>query len=84
MFRLEPLAQAVARGRPILAVITGGGVASGGPIAGAVRAADFEPHLGACGAAAGPLALAAVLDRGGVVEAVEDSGARAWIAFRRP
>ena len=84
MFRLEPLHRAIARGAPVLAVITGGGVASGGPLPGAVRPQDLERHFGACGAAAGPLALAAALDRSGTGEAVKDSGARAWLAFRVP
>ncbi len=84
VFRLEPLERARARGATVFAVITGGGVASGGPIAGAIRPQDFEPALGACGSAAGPLAVAASLTRTCTVEALEDSGARAWIAFSVP
>lgn len=86
MLRLEPLDRAIARGATIYAVITDGSVAAEPLPEHAVRVPDaFEAALGACGSAAGPIAVVLSMVRGaGTVLAVEASGACAWISWDLP
>jgi 3-oxoacyl-[acyl-carrier-protein] synthase II len=78
MLRLEPVERAQARGAAILAVIEGGGI---GPSE-LPADARLDAQIGACGAAAGPIAMVVRLDRPGSLRMVEGTGASAWIAWR--
>lgn len=77
--RLERLERAMARGARVWAVV-GGGLA-GGPSS---RDPGLDRALGACGAAAGPIAVVLGLGRAGDLGLREASGATAWIAWAPP
>ncbi len=85
VLRLEPVERARARGAAVLAVIDGGGLGFehlGAP----VPALPWESRWGACGAAAGPMAVVVAIAAGrrGRLDAAEASGSTAWIAWSVP
>ena len=80
--RMEPLACALADGRPVLGVVTSGGTGYA-RCTGPWRAPD-EAALGVCGAAAAPVALVlGLMAGGGLLRVCEATGASAELSWRR-